>query len=293
MQKYIELTCSICQKIFSRPLKQYKYQSKISGSGYSPICGKECQKLFRKSRVAVNCDYCNNIFEKVLAEIKNTSHNFCNHSCAANFINNKRKFLSKNIEANCKYCNRIFLVNLGSAKKVCDPCKKIRKRRFKSKLKESKCLTCENILFSISGKKKYCDPCRSIFFKAFGKKLATIQCRRSKNEIYFADLCIQEFKHVTTNDPIFVSKYGAWDADVVIHDFKIAALWNGVWHYKKVREGHSVKQVRARDKIKMDVIRANGFISYIIKDEDKHNKKFVEEQFIIFKEFLKRLRPIW
>jgi hypothetical protein len=49
----------------------------------------------------------------------------------------------------------------------------------------------------------------------------------------------------------------------------------GVWHYKQVRHVHSVAQVQARDKIKIDTIINNGWEPYIIKDMGKHNKKFV------------------
>jgi hypothetical protein len=56
-------------------------------------------------------------------------------------------------------------------------------------------------------------------------------------------------------------------------------LWNGIWHYEQVRNGSSVKQVQARDKIKLDTIVANGYISYTIKDMGKHNPKFVQDEF--------------
>lgn len=103
--------------------------------------------------------------------------------------------------------------------------------------------------------------------------------RRSKNEIYFADLCIEYFKNVETNEKIF----NGWDADVIIHDIKIAILWNGKWHYEKIIKNHSVKQVQNRDRLKLIEIKNYGYEPYIIKDMGSYNKKFVEEQ---FKEFI-------
>lgn len=105
------------------------------------------------------------------------------------------------------------------------------------------------------------------------------ETRRSKNEKYFAQLCIDRFDRVKTNEPMF----NGWDADVVIEDIKVAVLWNGKWHYEKLAEGHSVKQVHNRDKIKQKEIRKLGYTPYIIKDMGKFDKAFVLKQ---FKEFL-------
>jgi len=69
-------------------------------------------------------------------------------------------------------------------------------------------------------------------------------------------------------------------------------LWNGIWHYKQVRKKHSLAQVQSRDKIKMDVIIANGYTPYVIKDMGKHNKKFVEERFAEFMEYVRKLNDI-
>jgi len=108
-----------------------------------------------------------------------------------------------------------------------------------------------------------------------GIKSASSQNRRSKNEIYFSELCKSIFKDVETN----VNKFNGWDADIIINDIKVAVLWNGKWHYEQITKNHSIKQVQTRDKIKIDEIRKLGYTPYIIKDMGKHNKKFVEEEF--------------
>lgn len=64
----------------------------------------------------------------------------------------------------------------------------------------------------------------------------------------------------------------------------------GIWHYKKVRSKHSVEQVQARDKIKMDVIKNNGYIPYVIKDMGRYNKTFVEEEFGKLKRFIEEIK---
>lgn len=116
-----------------------------------------------------------------------------------------------------------------------------------------------------------------------GKRSAQVQkdARRSKNETAFADLCIATFGYVGHNEAIF----DGWDADVLIHDLKIAVLWNGKWHYEQIGK-HSLSQVQTRDKIKMQKIIDAGWKPYVIKDLGKHNPKFVEEQ---FRQFLQHI----
>ena len=111
-----------------------------------------------------------------------------------------------------------------------------------------------------------------------GKVSATRQSRRSKNEVYFSELCAKEFM-ITTNEPFF----DGWDADVIIHSEKVAILWNGQWHYKQISKTQSLKQVQSRDTIKTAIIEKYGYTPYVIKDMGKFNKKFVEQEFEVFR----------
>jgi hypothetical protein len=111
-----------------------------------------------------------------------------------------------------------------------------------------------------------------------GKIGATLQCKRSKNEIYFSELCAKEFE-ITTNEPFF----DGWDADIIIHAEKTAILWNGIWHYKQIVKSQSLKQVQTRDRVKTAIIKKYGYIPYVIKDMGQYNKAFVEQEFEIFK----------
>ncbi len=98
------------------------------------------------------------------------------------------------------------------------------------------------------------------------------------------------------NNSIFVDRNGGkWDADVIIHDHKIAVLWNGAWHFRKLREGHSVAQVQNRDRIKMAVIKANGYIPYVIEDEGLSSKEkdrlaLVKAEWVKFLAFVETLQ---
>jgi hypothetical protein len=111
-----------------------------------------------------------------------------------------------------------------------------------------------------------------------GKVSVTVQSRRSKNEQYFSELCAKEY-NITMNEPYF----DGWDADVIIHSEKVAILWNGVWHYNQISKTQSLKQVQARDKIKTAIIERYGYTPYVIKDMGKYNKKFVEQEFEVFR----------
>lgn len=112
--------------------------------------------------------------------------------------------------------------------------------------------------------------------------IAQKETKRSKNEILFARLCKEEFNTILENEPMF----NGWDADVIIPDFKIAILWNGPWHYKKIKEKHYLEQVQNRDQIKIKEIETLGYKAYIIKDDGKYNKKFVYSKFEKFKKFI-------
>ncbi len=119
--------------------------------------------------------------------------------------------------------------------------------------------------------------------KAGGKISAKNQVRRSKNEVFFGELCEKEFRCVDFNKSMF----NGWDADIIIHDFKIAVLWNGKWHYEKITKKHSLKQVQNRDEIKVGEIIRSGYTPFVIKDMGKYKKKFVLAEFEKFKQFLK------
>jgi hypothetical protein len=110
--------------------------------------------------------------------------------------------------------------------------------------------------------------------------------KRSKNEILFFELCSIYFKSVRSNAPIF----NGWDADVIIDDHLLAVMWNGKWHYEKLRSKHSVSQVQNRDRLKQIQIKECGYIPYVIKDLGSHNPLFVKNQFKILLEYLENIK---
>jgi len=289
--KYIEIECSLCGKIILRELKKYKYACKKKGPNYKPICSQSCGKVKE-----VQCKTCGKFFERQVSCVR--ENNFCNHSCAAKYTNKNREIPDVGTkEINCLDCGKLINASKHASLKRCDDCillfkrKRIEQKKTNEIIKKN-CIICDvEMEVNLISQQKYCDICRKERWKEIGKyagkKSSAVQVRRSKNEIYFAELCEKEYSNVLTNEPFFDSKYGKWDADIILPDYKVAILWNGIWHYKKVREKHSLKQVQSRDKIKDNLIKKNGYEIYIITDMGRYNKDFVEEQFDYLKFYIK------
>lgn len=73
--------------------------------------------------------------------------------------------------------------------------------------------------------------------------------------------------------------FDGWDADIILPNEKIAIHWNGLWHYKKLRECHSLLQVQSRDRIKYSIIEKHGYTNYVIQDLGRFNRNFVQNKF--------------
>lgn len=216
------------------------------------------------------CKFCNtkiSFFEK--------NKDFCNSSCSASF-NNKGRTRSEESrnKTRCSLLNNHYKKITTYIDLICNFCKKdFQKRPCRSKAK-----FCSR---SCAAKYHVENSPREIFV-TYGKMSASSRVKRSKNEIYFYELCKNIFTNVDHNKSIFNN----WDADIIIHDLKIAILWNGKWHYEKITKQHSLSQVQNRDIIKMKEIVKYGYTPYIVKDMGKHKKSFVDEEFIKFNKYL-------
>lgn len=156
------------------------------------------------------------------------------------------------------------------------------------------CLVCFSLIEGVPSrvnKRKYCSSkCaggalkeRGVCRKAGLASVAAQAPKRSKNEIYFANLCLNSFEEVLCNKAMF----NGWDADVILPEVKVAVLWNGKWHYEKITERHSLAQVQCRDKLKIKAIEECGFLPYIVKDMGRYSTTFVEKQFTKFLSFVR------
>lgn len=245
---------------------------------------------------------------------KLVKNKYCNVSCQNKHQGPQRVNIKygivKTFRVNCEKCGKEFDVkereklfpqkekyycNVGCAnsrertdetkKKIKDSINFYNKNNKKDKVLEyveKKCPVCGKIFLTLKkDKKKICSEiCLKLIYKKAGLKSVESQNRRSKNEICFAELCEKNFKNIGLNEQMF----NGWDADVILKDQKLAILWNGNWHHKKISREHSLEQVQNRDRIKIKEILKLGYTPYIINDYGKYNKEFVENEYEKLKE---------
>lgn len=249
------------------------------------FCSISCQNKFQKANQINNklglfkefvttCNKCGNNFivterEKLFPQKEKY---YCSKSCANSRThdNNTKEKISEKMK---EYCNS-HTHKKRMVKIICKECKKEFEVPYHKRNKKY----CNRKCYSISMIDSELSRRNGILSSQKQK-----ENRRSKNEIYFSELCKNKFKKVLTNEPIF----NGWDADIIIEDFKIAVLWNGKWHYEKITKTHSVKQVKNRDEIKIKEIQIKGYKCYIIKDMGRENENFVKNEFNKFIDFFK------
>lgn len=222
------------------------------------------------------------------------------------------KFISE--KHKCENCNKVMYSIYGSGRFCSKKCansrkltdlskeqmKKTRQKTLKSKqkikmdeyyLNPKRCVVCKKELPYEKKHRKTCSKkCLSIVNKINSVKAGCVsskkRVKRSKNEILFCELCEQYFgkENVLHNVPMF----NGWDADVIILNIKLAILWNGVWHYKKITKSHNLKQVQNRDLIKLKEIKKNMYTPYIIEDYGKYNETKVRKEFETLLNYLRQ-----
>jgi YHS domain-containing protein len=289
----LALECEHCGKIFYGEKKQITFELK-NNRGRLKFCSVECSDLAHRKSHQLHCEECGKDVEVTASAYKasKTKHFFCSKSCAAKYNNRLREKPSeetkrKTSESILKYYHSKFGESYKPKKKnitntivprkeyICRICGR------KYHLNESGVtrMFCSRECLNEyrTNRKKYLSEDAIKKLSTAGKHSAKVQGenRRSKNEKYFCELCEKHFNNVKHNEPIF----NGWDADVIIEDIKVAVLWNGKWHYQKIKEDHSVEQVQNRDKIKIKEIKNCGYTPYIIKDMGKYKKQFVEDEF--------------
>lgn len=135
-------------------------------------------------------------------------------------------------------------------------------------------MTCKNCKKQC--KNSFCsNRCSILYVASLNPKPQKHKGRRSKNEIMFCRLCKLKWSDTLSNEKMF----DGLDADIVIPSLKVAVMWNGAWHYKKLFEAHDLESIQERDKRKQLSIKAAGYSCYIIKDMGGHDPEFVKKEF--------------
>lgn len=227
------------------------------------------------------CETCG----KVMTEYYGTGR-FCSRSCA-----NKRK-LTEDVKFKISNgLNNYYSTGSYSSKHYKSKDNNLSRDILRTRISDydnnpTKCKVCGTVLSYKQRYRKTCSEyCLHRLYVDIGIKVAAQSSRRSQNEIAFCNKCEDYFgkDNVLHNEPMF----NGWDADIILPQYKLAILWNGPWHYRKVTKSHSLKQVQTRDKIKADQIAACGYTLYIIKDLSKKNVGKVEKEFNLLLNYLK------
>ena len=289
----LALECEKCGKIFYAEKKQIKFELKLN-RGRLKFCSVECSDLSHRHRHHLHCEECgkeidvlDNNYEK-----SKSKRFFCSKSCAAKYNNRLRKkpseetrkktsksllehYRSKFGETYAPKNKSVSHATTPRKEYICHVCG----RKYHSNENGATRMFCSRECLNEyrTNRKKYLseDSIKRLSIAGKHSVKAQGENRRSKNEKYFCELCEKHFKSVKHNEPIF----NGWDADVIIEDIKVAVLWNGKWHYQKIKENHSVEQVQNRDRIKIQEIQKCGYKPYVIKDMGKFNRQFVESEF--------------
>lgn len=256
------------------------------------FCDTSCQNQYnsklKRQKYDENPDLCKNC-GKPLSWLQHKARNkFCSSSCSATFTNIQRGPHSPEWNQNIQKGARNYHTQHPELRKTytCVVCGE--QYYFEKGVTTKSCCSKDCSLYLKTHRKEFLSAEALQALSEAGRKSVCVQgdARRSKNEMEFFELCKKHFQNVTANDPIFKG----WDADVIVHDYKIAVLWNGVWHYKDIYKGTSLEQIQNRDRIKEKEIVNKGYIPYIITDMGKANKKFVEQEFDKFLKFVHNLQ---
>ena len=214
----------------------------------------------------MKCEYCNQEHDGSFG-----SGRFCSNKCARGYSTSKKR-----AEINRKISETIVnnsITNYYKNPKICCICNNTIPYKHKKRS------TCSDECKEIRKKQQFVE--RSILG---GLASAKAQQKRSKNEVDFCTKCEEYFgkENVLHNEPLF----NGWDADIILLQYKLAILWNGPWHYRKVTKSHNLAQVQNRDKLKINEIKNCGYTEYIIKDTGKYNYNKVEKEFKILLQYL-------
>lgn len=245
----IELLCNKCGKLFFVELKDFNRKRKNGQVNF--YCSRKCFiNSINIKKIKKVCLYCHKKFDSTTStDARKCCSNTCSSKYSHSFSNPKN--ISKSMIEFWKQNDFLY------KERYCKCCG--------IKLEPKRYLKCCS------------EECSKKMMSVAGRKSVEIQksVRRSKNEILFAELCNKRFSNVLFNVRIF----NGWDADVILTKEKIAVLWNGRWHYEKIKKEHSVLQVQNRDKIRLDEIKKMSYTPYIIKDLGKYDPNFVMDEF--------------
>ena len=267
--------CQTCKKEFQVSLKEYN--RKIRENSLKFFCGRPCYFQSRTTCRSIEreCEFCGKLF---ISTTRKKHQKCCSIVCA-------RKYSQSHVDivALSATMKRFYDASRKSKHNTDSTFLNSPSARQGPKLVELTCKVCGKSFQHVRKTKMSCSvDCQKILQRAGsvlgGRKSASSQKRRSRNEIMFYELCKNTFSDAINNEPMF----NGWDAVIIIPSLKIAVLWNGVWHRKKITRKHSILQVQNRDAIKIREIQKCGYDPIIIDDDGGFDETFVKDEFSKF-----------
>jgi len=247
---------------------------------------EDLKELKSRDRFYFDCDYCgkrhSSIVHYLRQQAQKTGRKVFNKYCSK-----KCKGLAKTLDKKtCTYCGAEYkpwsrkqrYCSRGCSNKDRGKCSKTRRENIRKAIREK---VGTSAFFSFDSQKLYpriCRVCKKLILDEKHTKTCSHRCaktlrlktvrkrgvgrvRRSKAEIQLFNLMSQEYD-CEHNKPIF----NGFDADIIIHDLKLAIEWNGPWHYKKMMASHSFRAVKVKDQKKVKEILKRGYRFLVVKD---------------------------
>lgn len=292
--KDVNVECSHCKTQFlcERRLVQRALREKKE-----KYCSHRCSSLAqKKERVNIVCAFCQNIFERLESAGSKNVTNYCSHTCRAKHQNRTKE--EEKVKAGIA---AIFTCVECGISKRCNPysisTKKFCSRMCRSvynykKYKIAKPLEAEKAPEIIYDTIKKCPSCKKDFliyppsdYKK--RKYCSGYCRnkennklldgsRSKAEQLLEQRLLNKFPH----EEILFNNRNILDGlelDVYFPKLKLAIEWNGVYHYKQIRDEKSFIRTQTTDAKKQQLCWEKGITLLVIKDLTS-NKKFIENE---------------
>ncbi len=237
----VSVICDACGNHYTKTKRQLYQNNKniITEDGYSNkiSCSKKCQNIIQQKTITVYCKHC----KKKFNSLPHKSSIYCSHKCS-----NSDRIKSEESKEKTRQTIIQYYMN------------------HPNPVKYKKCIICKK-LFSMKKRITCSNQCKKeAYFRAGkngGMASASKMIKRSKAEIELYNL-LSSVYYCDANKPMF----NGWDADIIIPKIKLAILWNGPWHYTKIKKTHSLSQVQTRDKIKLNEINNCGYNYIVVKD---------------------------
>ena len=250
--------CKICKNTFNkRSDSKGIYCSnpcRIEGSRLDRIERNKLQKIQNESCYNENPTRCKQCY--CVLTYDNRTNKFCSHTCAASYHNSRRGPMCIDQREKLRKIATEYHKNNPKERKI-------------PKMHELTCMVCSSAFLSKHFRKTCSTKCFKENSSRIGRSNSNHRQSRSKDEIELYRLCNEYYKNVSHNTVIA----DGWDADIVLHDSRVAILWNGPWHYKEMPlSNHSLIQVQTRDAIKRRLFESLGWT--VVVFEDRHFTPF-------------------